>query len=119
MLQDGTESKEKADYFRLKWKVGGYRLNGLEKKHVQLLEQRKRDYMTGSGYTEDSGFVRAEGENGKLLVDRMVRKLVSANVFFCLYLNQCFSLFKSSRGAGWWCEQCSLGKKWWKGEKGG
>ena len=71
-LEDGTESKERSGYFRLEWKVGGYRLNGLKKRHVQLLEQRKRDYMTGRGYPEESSFVRAthrlEGKNSTLLV---------------------------------------------------
>ena len=73
-LENGTDSKEKSSYFRLDWKVGGYRLNGLEKKDVLLLEGRKRDYMTGRGYPEDSGFVRAthrvEGKSSMLLVDQ-------------------------------------------------
>ena len=72
-MEDGTESKEKAGYFRLEWKLGGYQLNGLKKRHVQLLEHRKRDYMTSRGYPEDSGFVREthrlEGKSSMWLVD--------------------------------------------------
>jgi hypothetical protein len=52
MLEDGTDSKEKAGIFRLEWNVVGYRLNGLEKRDVELLEHRKRDYMSGRGYQE-------------------------------------------------------------------
>jgi hypothetical protein len=88
MLQNGTESAEKADYFRLEWMGGGYRLNGNEKKHVQLLGQCKRYYMTGRSYTEESGFVKAthrlEGDIGMLLWNGMARKVVSTNGFVCL-----------------------------------
>jgi hypothetical protein len=87
-LQNGTESAEKADHFYLEWMVGGYWLKGLEKKHVQLLEQRKRDYMTGRVYTEESDFARAthhsEGENGMLLASGWDGKKASLYKWFCL-----------------------------------
>jgi hypothetical protein len=66
--------------------------------------------MTGQCYTEESVFTtathRLEGDNGMLLVDGMAKKHVYTNGFVCLYLNQLFSLFKSSRGAVWWCGRC-------------
>jgi hypothetical protein len=62
--------------------------------------------MTGWGYTVESAFAEAthhlEGDNGMLLVDGMAKKHVYTNNFVCLYLNELFSLFKLSRGAGWW-----------------
>ena len=72
-MEDGTESKEKAGYFRLEWSLGGYRLNGLNMREVEQLELRKKVYMTSRGYPEDGGFVRAthrlEGTNRMLLED--------------------------------------------------
>jgi hypothetical protein len=63
--------------------------------------------MNGRGYTEESAFAtathRLEGDNSMLLVDVMAKKDVYTNGFVCLYLNPLFSLFKSSRGAWWWC----------------
>ena len=73
MLENGTQSKEKAGYFRLAWKVGGYRLSGLQKRDVLLLDRRKRDYMSARGYTDGSCFVRAthrvEGKRRMLVLD--------------------------------------------------
>jgi hypothetical protein len=73
VLENGTQSEDRAAYFRLEWKVGGYRLNGLKKRDVQMLEHRKKDYMTSRGYSEESGFVgsthRVEGKNSMWLLN--------------------------------------------------
>ena len=73
VLENGTQSEERAAYFRLEWKVGGYRLNGLKKRDVQILEHRKQEYMTSRGYSGENGYAeathRVEGKNSMWLLN--------------------------------------------------
>ena len=52
-MEEGDSPSDKFEFYPLWWFLGGYCLQGLGKTMVQLLEDRKLDYLDERGYSKD------------------------------------------------------------------